>query len=94
MNTIRWRIIFGLAGLLGGLVIASIVGVTSLGMLRRSLAGEIETLRTSSEVGSGLVTSVFEEIRAAEEYLGVRNADAREQFQSAADGAFRYQKQL
>ena len=94
LDTIRWRIILGLAGLFGGLVIAAVVGVTSLAMLRRSLAGEIETLRTSSEVGNGLVTSVFEEIRSAEQYLSAPGADVRDQFQAAADGAFRYQRQL
>jgi methyl-accepting chemotaxis protein len=94
MNTIRWRIILGLSGLFGGLVIAALVGVASLGTLRGSLAGEIETLRTSSEVGSGLVTSVFEEIRAAEQYLSAPNPQARDQFQTAADAAFHYQKQL
>ena len=79
MNTIRWRIIAGLAGLLAGLVIAAIVGVTSLGTLRRSLATEIDHLRESSEVGNGLVAAVFEEIRLAD--------DARNQFQTAADAA-------
>ena len=86
MNTIRWRIIAGVAGLLAGLVLAALVGVTSLGTLRRSLATEIDRLRQSSEVGNGLVTAVFEEIRLAD--------DARAQFQAAADAAFQYQRRL
>jgi len=94
LDTIRWRIVLGLAGLFGGLVVASVVGVTSLASLRRSLAAEIETLRTSAEVGNGLVTSVFEEIRSAEQYLSAPSPEARDQFQAAADGAFRYQKDL
>jgi methyl-accepting chemotaxis protein len=94
LDTIRWRIILGLSGLFGGLVIAAIVGVASLGTLRRSLATEIETLRTSSEVGSGLVTSVFEEIRAAQQYLSERDVQSRDLFQTASDAAYRYQKQL
>jgi len=94
LDTIRWRIILGLSGLFGGLVIAAVVGVTSLATLRRSLAAEIEGLRTSSEVGNGLVTSVFEEIRFAEQYLSEPSTEARDHFQAAADGAFRYQKQL
>ena len=85
MDTIRWRIILGLSGLLAGLVIASVVGVTSLSTLRHSLAAEIEHLRQSSEVGNGVVTAVFDEIRAAE---------ARDQFQTAADAAFQLQKRL
>ena len=94
LDTIRWRIILGLSGLLAGLLIASIVGVTSLAALRRSAGTEIDHLRESSEVGNGLVTAVFEEIRAAHEYLDDGTRQAADQFQSAADAAFRYQKQL
>lgn len=94
LDTIRWRIILGLSGLLAGLVIAAIVGVTSLGTLRRSLASEIDHLRESSEVGNGLVIAVFDEIRAGHQYLDDRGGDANDQFQAAVDAAFRYQKQL
>lgn len=94
LDTIRWRIILGFSGLLAGLMIAAIVGVTSLATLRRSLGREIEHLRESSQVANGLVTAVFEEIRAAHEYLDEGTRQAADQFQSAADAAFRYQKQL
>jgi methyl-accepting chemotaxis protein len=94
LDTIRWRIILGLSGLLGGLVVAAIVGVTSLATLRRSLATEIDHLRASSEVSNGLVMAVFEEIRAAHQYLDEPGSGASAQFQSAVDAAFRYQKQL
>ena len=94
LDTIRWRIILGLSGLFVGLVVAAVVGVSSLATLRRSLSAEIESLRTSNEVGNGLVISVFEEIRSAEQYLTAPSPQARDLFQAAADGAFRYQKQL
>jgi methyl-accepting chemotaxis protein len=86
LDTIRWRIILGLSGLLAGLVVAGIVGVTGLSRLRRSLAVEIDHVRASSEVGNALVMAVFDEIRSAE--------NARDQFQAAADSAFSYQKRL
>src|SRR5467141_5167353 len=94
LDTIRWRIILGLSGLLAGFVIASVVGVTSLATLRRSLATEIGRLRESSEVGNGLVTAVFDEIRAAEEYIGERGQQTSDQFQTAVDSAFSYQRRL
>jgi methyl-accepting chemotaxis protein len=94
LDTIRWRIILGLSGLLAGLVIASVVGVTSLRTLRSSLATEIGRVRESSEVGNGLVTAVFDEIRAAEQYLGERGQQTSDQFQAAVDSAFSYQKRL
>jgi methyl-accepting chemotaxis protein len=76
------------------LLIASIVGVTSLATLRRSLGAELDHLREWSAVGNGLVTAVFEEIRAAHEYLDDGTKQAADQFQSAADAASRYQQQL
>src|SRR2546428_5675428 len=94
LDTIRWRIILGLSGLLAGLVVASVVGVTSLATLRRSLSTEIGRLRESSEIGNGLVTAVFDEIRAAEQYLGERRQQTSDQFQTAVDSAFNYQKRL
>ncbi len=96
MNTIRWRIILGISGLFAGLIVAALVGVTSLRTLRRSLATEIESLRASTEVGSGLVTAVFDEIRLGEQYASQPgNAKATgDAFQNAADQAFNYQKQL
>ncbi len=94
LDTIRWRIILGLSGLLAGLIIAALVGVTSLGTLRRSLATEIGHLRVSSEVGNGLVTAVFDEIRSAERYLSDRGDSVGDHFQGAVDSAFSYQKRL
>ena len=94
LDTIRWRIILGLSGLLAGLLITSIVGVTSLSTLRRSLGAELDHLRESSEVSNGLVTAVFEEIRAAHEYLDDGTRQAGDQFQAAAEAAFRYQRRL
>ena len=75
-------------------MIAAVVGVTALGALRRSLAVEIGLLSTSSEVGSGLVTSVFDEIRSAEQYLTGPTPQARDEFQATADSAFSYQRRL
>ena len=83
-----------MSGLLAGLVIAAVVGVTSLRTLRRSLATEIEHLRASSEVGSGLVTAVFDEIQSAERYIADRSPASGDQFQADVDAAFRYQRQL
>ena len=94
INTIRWRIILGLSGLLAGLLVAAIVGVTSLATLRHSLSVEIDHLRRSSDAVNGLATAVSEEIQAAHEYLDDGTKQAADQFQAAADAALRYQKQL
>jgi methyl-accepting chemotaxis protein len=93
-NTIRWRIIVGLGLLLGGLAVAALIGVGVLGEMRAAVTEELDELRLSSEAASGLLSSVFDEIRAAEQYLIVRTANERRQFQAAADGAFQYQRRL
>jgi methyl-accepting chemotaxis protein len=92
--TIRARILFGLGLLMAGLVAEAVVGAATLRRMRHAEAGELAALRLSTEVGSGLVTSVLEEMRAAEEYLAAPSAEARTKFQSAADEAFQFARRL
>jgi methyl-accepting chemotaxis protein len=93
-DTIRFRILLGLFGLATGLVLTAAYGAATLRMLRRSVAAELGALRAASEVGSGLVSAVFDEIRAAELYLATPGATARDRFQAAADDAFDYARRL
>ena len=93
-DTIRFRILLGLFGLAAGLVLTAAYGAATLRMLRRSVAAELGALRAASEVGSGLVSAVFDEIRAAELYLATPGTTARDHFQAAADDAFDYERRL
>jgi methyl-accepting chemotaxis protein len=93
-DRIRFRILLGLLGLTAGLVGTAAYGAATLRMLRRSVAAELSALRASSEGGSGLVSAVFDEIRAAEQYLAVPSAAAGDRFRAAADEAFDYQQRL
>lgn len=94
LDTIRFRILLGLFGLAAGLVLTAAYGAATLRMLRRSVAAELAALRAASEVGSGLVSAVFDEIRAAELYLATPSATARDRFHAAADDAFDYERRL
>ncbi|MGH7700640.1 MAG: hypothetical protein ACREMJ_09015, partial [Gemmatimonadales bacterium] len=93
-NTIRWRVVGALGVLLVGLAAAALIGAGVLGEMRGAVTRELESLRLATEVGSGLVTSVFDEIRAAEQYLSAPAAAARLQFRAAADAAFQYHRRL
>jgi len=93
-ETLRGRILMGLGILLSGLLVVSVVGVQALAVMRRTVSVELGNLRTSSEVGGGLVTAVFDEIRAAEQYLTIPSPQARLDFQNAADQAFIFEKGL
>ena len=92
--TIRARVLFGLALLMLGLVAEAVVGAATLRRMRRAEADELAALRVATEVGSGLVTSVLEEMRAAEQDLAAPSAEARSQFQAAADEAFQFARRL
>ena len=93
-DTIRLRILIGLALLLAGLIATAIAGAATLRQMRYAIEQELGALRTSTEVGSGLVTSVLEEIRAAEQYLGSPGNGPRQEFQAAAEEAFQHARQL
>ncbi len=94
LETLRWRILLGFGGVLAGLVVAAIIGAAALRAMRTAVAQELQALQAASIVASGLVTTVFDEIRAAEQYLSQPSADARREFLGAADEGFRYEKRL
>ena len=94
LATIRNRILVGLVLLMVGLLVTAIAGAATLRHMRYAVADELTGLRTSMEVGSGLVTSVLEEIRAAEQYLASPGAEARRLFQTTAEDAFQYERRL
>src|SRR5438128_9294639 len=94
LDTFRTLIPLGLALLMVGLIVTAIAGAIRRRRMRYAVEGELEALRNSGEVGSGLVTSVLEEIRAAEQYLASPGDDARREFQTTAEDAWEYQRRL
>ena len=87
-------LVLGFAGLLVGLLLAAVLGVLWLGQMRRDLDHELASLQQSSEMGNGLITTAFDEIRAAEQYLSGPSPDAEAVFQQAADDGFRFERGL
>jgi methyl-accepting chemotaxis protein len=94
LDTIRAIILIGLILLMAGLVATAIAGVTTLRRMRAAVEEELRDLRASTEVGSGLVTSVLEEMRAAEQYLAAPGDVARRAFQATSEEAYAYQRRL
>jgi methyl-accepting chemotaxis protein len=93
-DTIRARILLGLILLMTGLVATAVAGALTLRRMRVAVEAELQGLRAATEVGSGLVTSVLDEMRAAEQYLASPSDDARHAFQAAAEEAYAYQRRL
>src|SRR2546422_11423255 len=79
---------------MAGLIATAIAGAATLRQMRYAIDQELDALRMSTEVGSGLVTSVLEEIRAAEQYLGSPGDDPRREVQAAAEEDFQHQRRL
>jgi methyl-accepting chemotaxis protein len=94
LNTIRVRILLGLAGLALGLVLTAAAGTTALGVIRRQITVEMGRIRITTGVSTNLLTMVFTELRAAEQYLVSPEQGTRREFQTAADSAFQFQRRL
>jgi methyl-accepting chemotaxis protein len=103
VGAVTWRrpqssltglLILGFAGLLGGLVLAAILGVLWMGQMRRDLVRELTGLETASQLSNGLITTAFDEIRAAEQYLTAPAPESESEFQHAADDGFRNESGL
>ena len=92
--TLRVRIILGLAGLLAGMIVTAGIGIAALRSVRRSVGAELVLLRAATEIGNGLATTIFDEIRAAEQYLSDPGPSPRAQFQQGADEAFDFTRRL
>lgn len=93
-DTIRDRVVLGVAVPLLGLSVASLLAVLTLGHVRRVVGEELDALRSSAEVTSGVLSSTLDEIRAAEQYLSAASQLIEAQFQGAAYAAFQYQQRL
>ena len=94
VNTVRARILVGLGALALGLVITAATGAAGLSTIRQRITLEMESVRTTTSVSTGLLTTVFAELRAAEQYLSAPDDKVRSEFQGAADSAFQYEKRL
>jgi len=94
LNTIRARILVGLGALAVGLVITAATGAAALGTIRQRIGSEMNAVRAATAISTGILTTVFTELRAAEQYLAVPEERARTEFQDAADSAFQYEKRL
>jgi len=93
-NTIRSRILVGLGFLVLGLAVTAFIGARSLRTIRAEVVRELDELKEVSEASNGLVTTVFDELRAAEQYVIDPSPESRVDFQRGADLAWDYHRRL
>jgi methyl-accepting chemotaxis protein len=94
LNTLRARLLVGFGGLALGLIITAVTGAAVLGTIRQRIVTETGAVRMASALTTGLLTTAFTELRAAEEYLAGPSARGRKEFQEGADSAFQYVRRL
>jgi methyl-accepting chemotaxis protein len=94
LDTIRARILGGLALLGCAVVLMAVFSAYALRTIRRSEAAQLDEVQRSGEASNGIVTSVFRQINAGQQYLTAPTGELRGQFQDAADESFDFSRQL
>ncbi len=92
MNSLRSRVVGGMGLLLGLVFVIALLGVSSIRALDESVSRELELLVESTDLGSGLVSSVASEIRSAEQYLVRQGSGLRLQVIEEGDSAYALQR--
>lgn len=80
-NTIRFKLIVGLAVLLLGVIVGTLSGVLFLRSMTRDINTRLEELRSSARINSLLQSGILNEIAAAEAYLSSPGRDLATRFQ-------------
>ncbi len=81
-QTIRARLILGLALLLGGVVTGVLFGVVVLRLMTRDIDQRLQEMNATSSINSLLQSGVLNEIAAAEAYLASPTAELTTRFRS------------
>ncbi len=92
MRSLRSRVVGGMALLVGLVFVIALLGVNSIRALDQSVGRELSLLMQSTDLGSGLVSSVAAEIRSAEQYLVRPGNRLRLQVLEEGDSAYAFQR--
>ena len=92
MRSLRSRVVGGMALLVGLVFVIALLGVNSIRALDQSVERELSLLMESTDLRSGLVSSVAAEIRSAEQYLVRPGTQLRLQVLEEGDSAYAFQR--
>lgn len=94
LNTLQTRIALGTGALIAGLVAIAAVALTGLNRLSLAVAREAALLSEVTALSNGILATVLDEVRAAEQYLVELVPAAAQQFRAAADETYEYESRL
>ena len=93
-NTLRLRVIVGEGALVLGIVVIAVSGIAALRRVSRTVSDELQINTQLAQESSAMATALFDQIRAAEQYLSDRSVDAQAQFSNAGEFAHESQRRL
>lgn len=94
LNTLKARITLGSGALVAGLVAIAGLALTSLQRLSEAVSREAALLGEVTTLSNGILATVLDEVRAAEQYLIEFSPEAARQFRAAADETYQYEGRL
>ncbi len=94
INTLRFRIAIGETALVVGIAVIALIGLGALRTLRDTVTGELASLSQSLHESNELAVSLFDQMRAAEQYLTEQSAEALAAFESAGESSYRSHRRL
>ncbi len=94
LNTLRLRVIVGEGALVLGIAIIAISGIAALRRVSRTVSEELQLNTQLAQESGALAAALFDQIRAAEQYLSDPAVDVRLQFADAGEFAYESQRRL
>ncbi len=93
-NTLRVRVIVGEGALVLGIAIIAISGIAALRRVSRTVSEELQLNTQLGQESGAMAAALFDQIRAAEQYLSDPAVDVRLQFADAGEFAYESQRRL
>ncbi|HZN98874.1 MAG TPA: methyl-accepting chemotaxis protein [Gemmatimonadales bacterium] len=92
LQSLRSRVMWGMAVLLVLVAGIALLGVNSISSLDRSVDQELSLLLETTDLSNGLIASLSGEVRSAEQYLLKPTEAARRRFRDEGDSAYVYHR--
>ena len=92
LHSLRSRVIAGMTFLIVLVFTIALLGVNSIAQLDRSVNTELSAMLESNDLSNGLIASLSDEVRSAEQYLMRHSETSRRRFVEDGDSAYIYQR--
>ena len=85
MRSLKWIVGLGMGVVIALCVVSGVLSIVALARVRTSIDASLAGLVQTNLLGDGLVSSAFDEVRAAEEYMGQPSPQVQRDYELAGD---------